>query len=202
MKGIRIRGVRLIEAPFEEFWSLHRENEARKQMLRELPDDLDYSSFFEFQPDKKDSILNREILSILRSDLTILTSDYEQKYLEEHFDLPNLVTIPFFYFKNPLDEKTLFKQKMQENKFFQIRKHLVWLGNFHNFPNHVLQLTPVHHRIPRLQNLPPSQERTGPVHRTASLRLQFPQKVPRLGPGGKWRPAHGPHEIAEFDDPL
>lgn len=81
--------------------------------------------------------MNREMLSILRSDLTIVTSDYERKFLEEHFELENLVTIPFFYSKKPLDDKAQFLRKMQEKQFFEIRKHFVWLGNFQHFANHV-----------------------------------------------------------------
>lgn len=106
-------------------------------MFRGLPDDLDYSSFFGAVPDKRDPYLSRELLSILRSDLTILTSDFEQKFLEDAFGIADTVTIPFFYSKAVLAQGERYAQQMTQKRFFDIRRNFVWLGNFQHYPNHV-----------------------------------------------------------------
>lgn len=127
--------------PFEEFWSLHKPVENRKRLFQALPDNLDYSPFYSFEPDLKDPLVNREVLAILRSDLVIVSSDFEQKFLEDRFKLTNVVNIPFLYFSQDNQKRQeMLAHQMTQKKFFEHRKNLFWIGNFLNYPNHVLSI--------------------------------------------------------------
>ena len=73
----------------------------------------------------------REVASILRSDLSLLTSDYEIKLLKTAYQVDEklLLHTPFMY--DSLDEKVVLK-KWQT---YEERKNFVTIGNFRHEPN-------------------------------------------------------------------
>jgi len=70
----------------------------------------------------------REIAAILRSDLSILVSDYEQKLLQEQFsiDVSLLQLCPFMFAKDQIQRDSLA---------YGQRHHFVTIGNFRHAPN-------------------------------------------------------------------
>lgn len=86
----------------------------------------------------KDPLFNREILSIFRSDLTILASDYEQKVLEEQFGVRNTLLLPHMYFADDPENDPLFNYSdFTQKNFFNARRNLLWIGNFESDANNV-----------------------------------------------------------------
>ncbi len=76
----------------------------------------------------------RELASILRSDVSLVISQYELKLLEEVFNragvLPSIVSLsylPFTYFDEDLNQET--------PPAFNDRKNLIFIGNFLHEPN-------------------------------------------------------------------
>ena len=83
-----------------------------------------------------DAVL-REVASILRSDLTILISEFEQAFLQENFSInPQILHVTPFLL-NKIDEETV-----EGWLTFAERQHFVTIGNFRHPPNWdaVLQL--------------------------------------------------------------
>lgn len=70
----------------------------------------------------------------------IVSSDFEQKFLEERFGIKHIIVMPFMY--NCKDELNQIEKnkKFIEKNFFKIRKNFVWIGNFVHFPNFVIEL--------------------------------------------------------------
>ena len=71
-------------------------------------------------------LAKREVAAILRCDLTLMISKFEQQLLETNFHIPSnlLFTLPFVYKNQPLNLPR-----------FEARHHFVFLGNFRHAPN-------------------------------------------------------------------
>lgn len=96
-----------------------------------MPDDFDYSQFFKTDVNLKNPELNREILSILRSDLTIFSSDFEQKIFEEQFGIKDTLLLPNFYFAdNPENDPLENYSDFTVENFFNVRRNILFFGNY------------------------------------------------------------------------
>lgn len=75
-------------------------------------------------------LFKRELASIMRSDLTLLISDFEEKLLISKFSISKniLITIPFLCNESHLPTPSTIED-------FMIRKHFVSIGNFLHEPN-------------------------------------------------------------------
>lgn len=108
---------------------LHSLRDARHQAVKQQS---------EFQlTDLNSDLAIREIAAILRSDLTLMISEFEMQLLIEHFKVPayQLMYLPFM-----LDE--LVTEAIKKLPNFQQRQHFISIGNFRHAPNWdaVLQL--------------------------------------------------------------
>lgn len=87
-----------------------------------------------------DSLAQREIAAIFRSDLSLMTSEFEVTLLNQHFQLPlsHLLHLPLQYSQMQI-------QTAKPELSFQQRQHCVFIGNFRHEPNWdaVLQLKSV-----------------------------------------------------------
>lgn len=72
----------------------------------------------------------RELASIMRCDLTLLISEYEQELLEKHFKVPTelLLFVPFL-------EEAITGEVERNWKNFEEREGFVFIGNFIHEPN-------------------------------------------------------------------
>jgi hypothetical protein len=71
----------------------------------------------------------------------IVSSDFEQKFLEERFGIKHVSVVPFMYNSGNSefdDAQIEMNKKFIEQNFFKIRKNFVWIGNFVHFPNFVI----------------------------------------------------------------
>lgn len=86
----------------------------------------------------------REISSILRCDLSLIISEYEMELLEKQFQIKAayLYYLPLVFSKSDLDH-------IKNNKAFEERKNLIFIGNFLHEPNWdaVLQLKKIWNEI-------------------------------------------------------
>jgi len=108
---------------------LHSLRDARHQAVKQQS---------EFQlADLNSDLAIREIAAILRSDLTLMISEFEMQLLIEHFKVPEyqLMYLPFM-----LDELT--STAIEKLPDIQQRQHFISIGNFRHAPNWdaVLQL--------------------------------------------------------------
>ncbi|KAL4430412.1 hypothetical protein ABPG74_013262 [Tetrahymena malaccensis] len=71
---------------------------------------------------------NREMASMLRSDLVITCSDYEYFRLKNHLNIHNTELLTFFH-------ETPSLQIDEKEMNFQKKKNFVWIGNQSHFPN-------------------------------------------------------------------
>ncbi|MBL4775870.1 MAG: glycosyltransferase [Mariprofundus sp.] len=78
--------------------------------------------------DLYNDVARREIASIYRSDLSILTSDYEMRLLQERFTLPSEIIhlCPFMFAEQQIHTITAD---------FSQRQHFMTIGNFRHAPN-------------------------------------------------------------------
>lgn len=72
----------------------------------------------------------REIGSILRSDLTLIISDFEMELLQQSYHVP---VSKLFYLPILISSENL--QKTRQNKKFEEKKDFVFIGNFLHTPN-------------------------------------------------------------------
>ena len=70
-------------------------------------------------------LFQRELLSIYRSDLTLLVSQFEKDLLINHYSLPESL---LYYLP-------VFEEKKKEIKPFEDRKDFMFIGNFYHAPN-------------------------------------------------------------------
>jgi hypothetical protein len=104
-------------------------------------DNIKISDIAAALPNIDDPIYCREILSILRSDLTIVTSDFEQMFLERVYGIKNVIKSQFFYDHTNYQpqEKAILPIKNFANRDkkydFANRKNFVWIGSFLHEPN-------------------------------------------------------------------
>lgn len=96
------------------------------------------------KPTMDDPLHAREMAAIFRSDLTLVTSDYEQNFLQSTYGLTNLDKSQFSYNQNYFDEKEEGYRRAfldgdrppAERRFgFDRRKHFVFVGNYQHQPN-------------------------------------------------------------------
>ncbi|MBI1836811.1 MAG: glycosyltransferase family 4 protein [Flavobacteriia bacterium] len=80
--------------------------------------------------DLNSEIAKREIASILRSDCSLIISEFEMEILKNHFKIDEslLYYLPFMFPAISVNETTKLKT-------FEERKHLVFIGNFYHEPN-------------------------------------------------------------------
>lgn len=71
----------------------------------------------------------REFSSIARSDLILVTSDFEYWFLVKKFGFKN---IHILWFLNEIEEKTFSEVN---EKLFLKKKHFFFIGNFQHWPN-------------------------------------------------------------------
>lgn len=99
---------------------LHSLRRIRKKLVESGKSLSDFSSdIFDFED------AYREIASIFRSDLSLITSDFEMNLLETHFQIP----------KNLLFLSRLFYLKKDYISPFENRFNFVTIGNFNHPPN-------------------------------------------------------------------
>ncbi len=109
---------------------LHCLRSARqKAVQKNIPFEIDFI--------KKEELAKREIASVLRSDLTLVISEFEMQLLQEHFSIDTSLLFYLPLFAEILSEK----QQVQLPKFDE-RSDFVFIGNFLHAPNWdaVLQL--------------------------------------------------------------
>lgn len=90
---------------------------------RKLKEGSDYSSLSDFDLNSEDSL--RELASIYRSDLSLVTSDFEFNLLNSKFGVSS----------EQLFLSRLFYEKPKSGKFFSERRDFVFIGNFNHPPN-------------------------------------------------------------------
>ncbi|PQJ77089.1 glycosyltransferase [Polaribacter glomeratus] len=72
----------------------------------------------------------REIASILRCDVSLIISTYEMELLKSVFKIDERIIYYLPFLLNKIDE-----QQIENWKFFEERKHFVFIGNFFHKPN-------------------------------------------------------------------
>lgn len=131
----------------EEQFGWRVSEQCPKAMLLLDTEDLHFLRYARQEMVKKESALleeylysdraKRELASIMRCDLTLLISEYEQELLEKHFKVPIelLLFVPFL-------ENKITEEDQLNWREFEEREGFVFIGNFIHEPNWqtVLQL--------------------------------------------------------------
>ncbi|GAV21008.1 hypothetical protein MMIC_P1987 [Mariprofundus micogutta] len=126
---------------------LHCLRQARHQLLKrqaQVATKVD-------SPDLHNEVALREIAAMLRSDLSIMVSDYEIELLKRQFSVDDslLHLCPFMFADH---------QIQRENPAFEQRQHFVTIGNFRHAPNWDAVLWLKQEIWPRIRNVLPEAE--------------------------------------------
>ncbi|NGP77552.1 glycosyltransferase family 4 protein [Balneolaceae bacterium YR4-1] len=78
----------------------------------------------------EEEISKREIASILRSDLSLIISEYEMNLLRDLFDVDSEVLCYLPFMENAIDENATY-----DVPGFKARRHFITIGNFSHKPN-------------------------------------------------------------------
>jgi len=96
------------------------------RQTQDFPHNKDYQNI-----DLTNEIAKRELAAVLRSDCSLIISEYEYSMLVKRFNISEelLFYLPFF-----IEEHEIHSGKKAVS--FDKRKHFSWIGNFRHKPNH------------------------------------------------------------------
>lgn len=131
----------------QDLHSLRKVREAKYMELLANDPLLERSSVLDVlkvMPSLEDPLHAREMASIFRSDLVLVTSDFEQLFLERRYGLKNVQKSQFYYGsdlfdKNDTGYRNVFydgDKEPRDRRFnYEKRKDFVWIGSFKHPPN-------------------------------------------------------------------